>query len=294
MIGATDTQEGGPTMPRRDTSALKWLLGATLRNHRKGARKSLRDSADLLGVSDSKISNMESGRYGQPADEVAKLFAFYGAESDRVERIIELIEAEDEGTWWSPWSRILPEWLRLYSGLEGMANSVFVYEPLVVHALLQTEDYANAVAASARRLRPADADQVVQFRMERQRRIFEEPDSLRLHAVLEESVLHRPVGDPRAMRGQLLNLLKVAELPNVDLQVIRTDVGVHVGHNGQFTLLGFADFDDAVYVELQEDAVHLHDPAQARAYRMSSMSLRDAALGQRETASLITSLIKEL
>ncbi len=262
-------------MSRRDTVALKWLLGATLRNHRKAARKTLEHSAAHIGVSESKISNMESGRYGQAPEEVAELLVLYGADPDRIARIVALAREEDTGSWWTPWSGVIPTWLRLFAGLEGMSHAGFIYEPLAIHALLQTEGYATAVAAGARR-------------------VADDENALVLQAVLEETALHRPVGDREVMRGQLAHLLELNRLPNVDIRVIRTSAGVHPALAGQFMLLQFKDFSDVAYVELQEDAVYLHDPNKVRAYNMSAESLRAAALGQRETNSLITSLIEGL
>lgn len=282
------------TMDRRDTAALKWLLGATLRNQRKSTRKTAEQSAAHLGVSPSKISNMESGRYGQTADEVARLLEFYGAKQEQIDRVSALAEADDTGSWWSPWSEVIPTWLRLFAGLEGMANEVFVYEPLFVHALLQIEDYTSSLVNSARRVRPDDAEQLIAFRMERQRRLLDGPQPLRMHMVIEESALLRPIGGPEVMRAQLTHLIDIQQLPNVDVQVITTGIGVHPGLTGEFMLLRFDDFDEVVYVELQEDAVYLHDPAKVRAYNMTSRMLRDVALTPRESAALITSLIKEL
>ncbi|MER5261472.1 helix-turn-helix transcriptional regulator [Actinosynnema sp. NPDC002837] len=281
-------------MSRRDTVALKWLLGATLRNHRKAARKTLEHSAAHLGVSESKISNMESGRYGQPPEEVAKLLAFYGADPGRVERIIALAEADDTGSWWAPWSGVIPNWLRLFAGLEGMAESAFVYSPLFVHALLQTEDYATAVASSARRVRPVDMDRMVAFRMERQRRLTADANPLKLHFVIEESALLRPIGGKDVLRRQAEHLLEATRLPTVDIQVIEARVGMHPGLTGEFTLFGFEEFDETVYVELQEDAVYLNDSAKVRAYSMTAKTLRDIALDPPESAALITSLIRAL
>ncbi|TQM81706.1 helix-turn-helix protein [Saccharothrix saharensis] len=277
-------------MSRRDTVALKWLLGATLRNHRKAVRKTLEHSAAHLGVSESKISNMESGRYGQPPDEVAKLLAFYGADPDRVERIAALAREEDPGSWWAPWSGVIPNWLRLFAGLEGMAHSAFVYSPLFVHALLQTEEYATAVASSARRVRPVDMDRMVAFRLERQRRLVDDQSPLRLHFVIEETALRRPIGGKDVLRRQAEHLLAAAELPTVDIQVIRAEVGMHPGLTGEFTLFGFEEFDETVYVELQEDAVYLHDSAKVRAYSMTANTLRDVALDRQESVSLIRAL----
>lgn len=130
--------------------------------------------------------------------------------------------------------------------------------------------------------------------MERQRRLLASEDPLSLHVVVEESALQRPVGSKKTMRGQLEHLLSLNELTNVDIQVIRTSVGVHAAHTGPFVLLSFENFRDVVYVELQEGALNVQDPTQVRAYDMSAKSLRSAALGQRESASLITSLLREL
>lgn len=96
------------------------------------------------------------------------------------------------------------------------------------------------------------------------------------------------------MRAQLNHLVQLSELDNVTIQVVQTSVGVHAGHTGQFTLLGFAEFQDIGYVELQEGAVYVQDDLRSRAYRLSADSLRKAALGQREAVSLITSRVREL
>ncbi|OKI18073.1 hypothetical protein A6A25_10800 [Saccharothrix sp. CB00851] len=70
--------------------------------------------------------------------------------------------------------------------------------------------------------------------MERQRRLFAEENPLALHAIIEESALHRPVGDADVMKGQLEHLLELGARPNVDVQVIRTEVGVHSATTGSF------------------------------------------------------------
>lgn len=39
----------------------------------------------------------------------------------------------------------VPAWLTLYASLEQSASHVWTWQPLTVHALLQTRDYATAV-----------------------------------------------------------------------------------------------------------------------------------------------------
>ncbi|MEU4763803.1 helix-turn-helix transcriptional regulator [Actinosynnema sp. NPDC023794] len=275
-----------------EPSALSWLIGNELRDHRERARKKGTEAAKVLGCTSGKISQIEGGMYRQRPNEVAILLGFYGADRADIDRLVALAGQDDESTWWGAWTDVVPDWFQTFVGLERLAATEFTYEPIVLPALLQTEAYATAVTTSSRRVRPDHGDRVVHFRMERQRRLFAEENSLSLHAIIEESALHRPVGDADVMRGQLEHLLEVGEQSNVGVQVIPTDVGVHSATTGSFVLLGFEKFRDVVYVEVQEGALNVQEPAQVRAYSMSAKNLRAVALDQRESASLITSLLK--
>ncbi|MFI9008882.1 helix-turn-helix domain-containing protein [Actinosynnema sp. NPDC053489] len=275
-----------------EPSALSWLIGNELRDHRDRARKKGTEAAKVLGCTSGKISQIEGGMYRQRPNEVAMLLAFYGADRADIDRLVALAGQDDESTWWGAWTDVVPDWFQTFVGLERLAATEFTYEPIVLPALLQTEAYATAVTTSSRRVRPDHGDRVVHFRMERQRRLFAEENPLALHAIIEESALHRQVGDAGVMKGQLEHLLDVGERSNVDIQVIPMSVGVHSATTGSFVLLGFEKFRDVVYVEVQEGALNVQDPAQVRAYSMSAENLRAVALDQRESASLITSLLK--
>ncbi|MEV0677230.1 helix-turn-helix transcriptional regulator [Actinosynnema sp. NPDC050436] len=277
-----------------EASALSWLIGNELREHRDRARKKGTEAAKVIGCTSGKISQIEAGMYRQRPDEVALLLGFYGADRADIDRVVALASQDDESTWWGAWTDVVPDWFRTFVGLERLASTEFTYEPIVLPALLQTEAYATAVTAFSRRVRPDRGDRVVHFRMERQRRLTEPARPLELHAIIEESALHRPVGDDGTMRGQLAHLLELGERSTVEIQVIRTSVGVHSADTGPFVLLGFDNFRDAVYVELQEGALNVQDPAQVRAYSMSAKNLREAALSRRESRSLIASRLKDL
>lgn len=276
-----------------EPSALSWLIGNELRDHRERARKKGTEAAKVLGCTSGKISQIEGGMYRQRPNEVAILLGFYGADRADIDRLVALAGQDDESTWWGAWTDVVPDWFQTFVGLERLAATEFTYEPIVLPALLQTEAYATAVTTSSRRVRPDHGDRVVHFRMERQRRLFAEENSLSLHAIIEESALHRPVGGGETMRAQLEHLLALSERSNVDIQVIPTSVGVHAADTGPFVLLSFENFRDTVYVEMQEGALNVQTPAQVRAYSMSAKSLRETALTQRESESLITSLLKD-
>lgn len=279
---------------RNDPSALRWLIGSELKRHREHSKTSLDVAAKRLSRTAPKVYTMESGKYRQNPTEVARLLELYGADPDTIDRLVSLSGQDDTDTWWAPWSDLVPDWLRTFVGLEGLAEDEFAYEPVVLHAMLQTESYAAALAADARRVRPDHADRIVEFRLERQRRLTEDESPLCFGAVIEESALHRPIGGPKTMRSQLDHLLEVAELDNVTVQVVPTSVGMHAGYAGQFTLLGFAEFQDIAYIELQEGSVYLQEAPRVRSYKLAADGLHHAALGHHDSAALIAEVIKEL
>ncbi len=277
-----------------EASALSWLIGNELREHRDRARKKGTEAAKVIGCTSGKISQIETGMYRQRPDEVAMLLGFYGADRSDIDRLVALASQDDESTWWGAWTDVVPDWFQTFVGLERLASTEFTYEPVLLPALLQTPAYATAVTNSSRRVSRDSGDRVVRFRMARQRRVLESEQPLKLHAIIEESALHRPVGGPEVMREQLEHLLELDRKSNVDIQVVATAVGAHAAHTGPFVLLGFDNFRDVVYIELQEGALNVQNPAQVRAYSMSAKSLREAALSQHKSRSLITSLLKDL
>jgi hypothetical protein len=60
--------------------------------------------------------------------------------------------------------------------------------------------------------------------------------------VLDEAVLHRPVGGRLVMREQFDHLVAAAELPNVTVQVLPFATGQHAGMDGTFTILLYGDW----------------------------------------------------
>jgi Domain of unknown function (DUF5753) len=94
-----------------------------------------------------------------------------------------------------------------YVELEQAAAVTLNFEPLLVPGLLQTAAYARAVT---RRLGwDASDDQVnalVEFRLDRQKRLLDAPEPPKLSFVLDESVIHLRVGGAEVMEEQVRHL----------------------------------------------------------------------------------------
>ncbi|SHG63807.1 Helix-turn-helix domain-containing protein [Streptoalloteichus hindustanus] len=255
--------------------------------------KTQADAAQAVGCSKSKINYLESGRNQQQPEEVRRLLAFYSADPAHIERLVTLTERADQQSWWAPFSDIVPKWLKTFVGLEALAQSEFVYEPLLLPGLVQTPDYAAALLINNLRVAPAGADRVVKLRMARQARLSgNEP--LQYHAVIEEPVLNRLVGGPNVMRAQLRHLLKLMEQDNIVLQVMPSCVAVHDGLDGEFTLLTFAEALSIGYVEFPAGAVYVQDQDQVALHSKAADRLSSVALSPTDTAEMIRTYLDAL
>lgn len=136
-----------------------------------------------------------------------------------------------------PDSQQVVEWLTMYASFEQGAAQLCAFEPMTFHALLQRRDYAVAVEQTGLAISDDDVAQRVEVRMARQGVLERQPDPLDLHVVLDESILHRVTGGRSVMAAQLEHAADLAEQPNVTVQILPLDPGVHAAAFGAFTVL---------------------------------------------------------
>lgn len=278
---------------RHDPSALRWLIGHELRRTRVHAHRTQAEAAKILGCTPAKINYLEIGRNQQQPEEVTALLRFYGADIADVDRLASLAGRADQGTWWAPFSDVLPNWFKTFVGLEGLARGSFVYESLVLDGQLQTREYAAALLEDNVRVSRAEAGQVVRARMARQR-LTDDTRPLEYHAVIEECVLDRIVGGPAVMGAQLLRLLELGERDNVTLQVMPTSVAVHDGLAGPFQLLDFGEAQSIGYIEYRDGAVYVQDQDAVEVYDLIAERLSARALSDADSADVIRARIAAL
>ncbi|MGH3804156.1 MAG: helix-turn-helix domain-containing protein [Pseudonocardiaceae bacterium] len=279
---------------RGDPSALRWLIGVELHNYRKRAGQTLAAAAKALGCSPGLVGHFEKGLYFPQPEQIAGLLAFYGAPSWDVERLSSLSGRADQRTWLAPWNDVIPDWLKTYVGLEGLASYEINYSPLVLHALIQTEAYSRGATAGSARVRPDQVERLVGLRMERQHRLFSDTAPLRLTAIIEESVLDRPIGGSATMCEQLKHLAELSSRDNIDILVLPTAVGRHDSLEGMFSVLHFEQAQSIGYIEYPDGAIYVQDQDQVAAYTRTAESLSSVALPQRESVQAIAARLTTL
>ncbi|WP_260191548.1 helix-turn-helix domain-containing protein [Actinophytocola gossypii] len=273
---------------------MRWLVGVELTRFRERVGKKITEAAKVINCSAGKVGHMESGRNQQQPAEVRDLLRFYRADQADIDRLSSLAGSAGQQTWWAPWTDVVPDWLRTFVGLEGLASRSSIYAPLVLPALLQTEAYALGVTAGNLRVRPDHDERTVSLRMERQRRLFDEEHPLRLAVMLEEVVLDRPIGGAGIMRAQLERLVELGQRDNVELRILPTALGAHDALVGPFTVLDFAEAQSIGYAEMVNGAVYVQDQAQVAGYTRIVHRLREVALSPEQTADLIRTRLTAL
>lgn len=272
-------------------SPLRWLIGAELARYRTEAQLSLVEASGKIGVSKPKLGHLETGRQHQGPDDIALLLKAYGAEQRDIDRLTSLTGRADESTWWAPWAQVVPDWLRTFVGLEALAEKEFTFEPVVFPGLLQTEDYAKAVTADTPRVRRDHGERFVNFRMARARRLTDGDSPLKVHAVIAEAALRLRVGSTEVRQAQLEHLVVLADLPNVTIQIIRPEDGIHSAVAGPFVLLDFELAQSIAYAELHDGAIYVQDQDQVRIYAMAAENTAQVALSPEQSVALIKSII---
>ena len=273
--------------------ASRIALGAQLRRLRGDSRVTVAEAAEAIRATHSKISRLERGRCGAKQRDVADLLTLYGITDEAVrEQVLTLARQASTPGWWQPYNDILPRWFELYVGLEKAASIIRTYEVQFVHGLLQTEDYARAVILIANaRASEEETERRVSVRMKRQQ-LLTQPDAPELWTVLDEAVLRRPPGGPEMMRTQLEHLLEIMDLPNVTLQIVPFDVGLHAAAGGPFTILRFPepDLPDLVYLEQLNSALYLDHPDDVIDY----IAVMDRLCVQAETGTASKDILRAL
>ncbi|HWE91686.1 MAG TPA: helix-turn-helix transcriptional regulator, partial [Pseudonocardiaceae bacterium] len=263
---------------RGDPSALRWLIGVELANYRNRVRRSQAEAAKAIGVSSGLVAHWEKGKYFAPPEHIAALLAYYGAPHYEAERLASLAGKADQRSWLARWDDVVPNWLRTFVGLEGLAAHEVIYAPMVLPALVQTEEYSYGTVSSSARVRPDQEERLVSLRMDRQLRLSDAENPLRLTAFIEESVLDRPIGGTEVMRAQLEHLVVLSKHDNVELLVLPTAIGRHDAVASRFLVLHFEQAQSIGYIEYLDGSVYVQDQDQVAAYTRTAEALRSVAL----------------
>ncbi|MFE4421710.1 helix-turn-helix domain-containing protein [Streptomyces sp. NPDC056817] len=186
-----------------------------------------------------------------------------------------------------------PKKVRDLAQMEARAVELQLYDPLNIHGLLQTPEYARGLLLMRR---PAyTEDEVERFIAARVARksVFERNPVPELSFVLEEWTLRRPLGGKALLHRQLEHLLEMGRLRNVELQVMPLDREEHAGLAGGIEVLKFGDGSVVGRSSAVANGRPVTEPRQLRILELRYGIIRAQALTPRESTAFIEQLLGE-
>ncbi len=277
-------------------TVLRMVLGKRLRHLRERAGVSFEDAARAIEVTSLTVRRIEKAEVGLRIPYVKELLRTYGVPTAEIDDFVTLAREANRPGWWYKYRDVLPEWFKAYVSLESEASVIRLYEPHYVPGLLQTRDYATALMRVGF---PNESKEEIARRVAlrlRRQDLLAKPDGPAMWAIVDETVLRRPVGGPRVMRAQLDRLVEVLRMPKVSIQVMPYSVGAHPGAFGPFHhfRFGFSELPDVVYTENLAGSVYYDRPEDVVTYLevLDRMSVQAEPVAR--TRDILGELRKEL
>lgn len=257
------------------------LFGFELRRYRKARGWSQVSLSKAVSYSVGTISMIETASRS-PTEDFAR-------------RCDEALEAE--GALMRLWPMVshasAPPWFRPWLDVEATAEAIRTWAPLVVPGLLQTEDYARAVLSGDVGASSEQIEERVIARMERQS-ILRRPKPPLLWAVIDEAVLHRPIGSPAVMSAQISRLLEAGQTSRSTIQILPLNTCCTTGLAGGFSIAQASGVFDTAYVEsagVMSRVTDRPDDVSVLIYRYEG--IRSEALPQRESLKVIEETLQQ-
>jgi transcriptional regulator with XRE-family HTH domain len=176
-----------------------------------------------------------------------------------------------------------------FAEIEQAASELFIWEHALLPGLLQSEDYARHVLSRHPNVTDDQIAERLAARMARQTVLTrEDPPAPVVWVLIDGQALRRPIGSPEVMHAALHHVLKLAERPNVTVQVVPLpDGGGHPGLLGTFYLAEHDASPTTLFIEDIADGRITEDPATVREVRLRWRYLGTLASSADASADLI-------
>lgn len=207
-------------------------FAADLAERRKSARMTQAALAARILCHESLISHVEKGRRIPTREFAHEVDKALGADGHFAALYVRISQSPALG-WFARW----------VEEIEPQAVILQSWDPLLIPGILQTADYARAIFAAT-----APPDRVEERVQARTRRmgIFDGPSPPTFLSLIDEGVLHRPVGGPEVLTEQLRYLLDLTRHPRITLQMVPVAAGCVAGTMSAFALARLRDGSEVV------------------------------------------------
>ncbi|MET9106580.1 helix-turn-helix domain-containing protein [Streptomyces zhihengii] len=271
----SDEGTGGGGGEPEGSDSLK-AFGEVVKAFRRRAGMTQEQFAPAVRYSVPTVASIEQGRRFPPADFV-----------NRAEEVLDAFGALRGPARHLSRRPGLASWFRQWARLEAEAVSLDTYECRLIPGLLQTEGYARTLFVN--QLPPLGDDQIeaqMAARLERQRLLTERPNTA-YSFILEEHLFLRRTGGARVTAELIDHVLRIADLRNVEIQIMPLVQEAHAGLAGPMQLLETPDNRWLAYCEGQKNGQFISDPKVVSELKMRYARMRSQALTPEDSRGLL-------
>jgi transcriptional regulator with XRE-family HTH domain len=273
--GMGSTGEAGAGGEPEGSDSLK-AFGEVVKAFRKRARLTQEQFAPRVRYSVPTVASIEQGRRFPPQDFV-----------ERAEDVLDAFGTLKGAARHLSRRPGLASWFRQWARLEAESVNLSTYECRLIPGLLQTEAYARRLFVN--QLPPLGDGQIeaqLVARMERQRLLRERPNTA-YSFILEEHLFLRRTGGLAVTMELIDHILDLAELRNIEIQIMPQVREDHAGLHGPMQLSETPDNRWLGYCEGQESGQFISDPKVVSALQMRYARMRSQALSLEDSLSLL-------
>lgn len=274
--------DGDSTGVEDDSGALTAAVGRQVKLWREAAGLRQAELGAAIGYSENLVYKVEAGKRIPKPEFLDRADEVTGAHGKLAAMKKDVAEAR------------YPKTIRDLARLEADAVELCVYSNHVIHALLQTEEYARALFGMRRPVHPEEVvERNIAARMARQAIVDPSKVTPVFSFVHEEVTLRRPVGGTTVHRRQLEQILEIGQFRNVEFQVMPTDRDDHAGLEGGFRLFKLRGGPNLGYSEAHYVSRLISEPAHVQSLEMQYGTLRAQALTPRDSLAFVENLLGE-
>jgi transcriptional regulator with XRE-family HTH domain len=276
--GSDGTGNGGGNSEPESSDSLK-AFGEVVKAFRKRKGLTQEEFAPQVRYAPHTVASIEQGRRFPPQEFV-----------ERAEEVLDAFGALRGAARHLSRQPGLASWFRQWARLEAEAVTLNTYECRLIPGLLQTEAYGRTVFVNQLPpLNDAQIDALWAARAERKRLLAERPNTA-YSFILEEHLFLRRTGGTAVTRELIDHVLEIAELRNVEIQLMAVERESHAGLDGPIRLLEAPDNRWFGYNEGQETGQFVSDPKVISVHKMRYARMRSQALLLDDSLSLLTRL----
>ncbi|MBN6036859.1 Scr1 family TA system antitoxin-like transcriptional regulator [Amycolatopsis sp. 195334CR] len=259
-------------------------IGSLLRAARKAAGVTQVEVKGVLACSQSTVTKIENGTTTISAENLGELIDFLDVDQVTAAELRRLNEVNSVSRLRPGRRRAGPAWFGDVPELELRASEIRSWTGERIPGVLQSEQYMLAQFQAAG---CANVPDLIAARKDRQR-IFDREG--RREFLLSESALDRlcATATPLMALDEVQHLLKTGELAGVRIRIVPYGRGLYL--EPDFTILGFPDEPDQVYVEYVSGKLLLHKKNDVTEHQRAWAALDGRAATAAESARFLVAL----